>query len=51
MKQVNKEKRYLFPIILSGFGKTPEEAWEEAVEGFCQGSGCYDTYTVDEDRD
>ena len=26
--------RYIFPLKLSGMGHTPEEAWENAVEGF-----------------
>jgi len=46
-----KEKRYLFPITLSGFGTTPEEAWKDAVEGFMLDSGDYDNYEIDEDID
>ena len=46
-----EEKRYLFPITLSGFGKTPEEAWQDAVEGFCLDSGDCDTYMIEEDDD
>ena len=26
--------RYEFPVVLSGFGETPEEAWKNAVENF-----------------
>jgi hypothetical protein len=46
-----KEKRHLFPIILSGFGKIPEEAWQDAVEGFCLDSGDYDTFEIEEDEE
>lgn len=31
--------RYIFNIQLSGIGDTPLEAWEEAVDGFCNEPG------------
>ena len=27
-------KRYEFTITIAGYGKNPDEAWEDAVEGF-----------------
>ena len=27
-------KVYRFTIVLNGIGKTPDEAWDDAVEGF-----------------
>ncbi len=33
---------YQFTITLSGFGETPEQAWEDAVEGFVTDPGHYD---------
>lgn len=26
---------YKFKLYLNGYGNTPEEAWENVVEGFC----------------
>ena len=31
--------RYIFPLKLWGIGHTPEEAWENVVEGFCNEPG------------
>ena len=31
--------RYEFTVTLSGYGDTPDEAWQDAVEGFTQDSG------------
>jgi hypothetical protein len=36
---MNKEKIYHFTVILAGTGKNPDEAWNDAVEGFIQDSG------------
>ena len=33
--------RYEFKVTLAGYGKSPEEAWNEAVEGFYTDSGEY----------
>jgi hypothetical protein len=46
-------KRYYFPIILSGTGESPEEAWQEAVECFADdpGSFDYDDFTEEELED
>ena len=30
---------YHFKIILAGGGESPEEAWNDAIEGFCQDPG------------
>ena len=35
-------RSYEFEVVLHGYGETPEEAWEEAVEGFSMDSGCFD---------
>jgi hypothetical protein len=35
-------KHYIFKVTLSGYGKTPEEAWDDAVETFAQDPGGYD---------
>jgi len=43
-----RDKRYEFPITLSGYGKTPKEAWEDALEGFMQNPGVYEEYTEEE---
>jgi len=44
-------KHYTFPVTLSGYGDNPQEAWEDAVEGFCHDPGSPDDegYTVEED--
>lgn len=31
---------YHFKVTLAGGGTSPEEAWNDAVEGFCQDPGC-----------
>ena len=36
------EKRFIFTVHLSGYGDTPEEAWDDAVEGFSQDPGNFD---------
>lgn len=35
-----EEKTYQFTIYLTGIGTTPEDAWNDAVEGFMQEPGC-----------
>jgi hypothetical protein len=35
-------RRYEFPIVLCGYGTTPDEVWEDALEGFFQDPGTYD---------
>lgn len=43
-------KRYEFTITLAGYGDTPDEAWENAVEGFSLDSGeTPDEYTVEDE--
>ena len=32
-------KRFYFDLTLSGIGETPEDAWENALEGFVQDPG------------
>ena len=44
-------KRYEFTITLGGYGATPDEAWEDATEGFSQDPGATpdeSEYTVEE---
>lgn len=42
--------RYIFPITLSGYGKTPDEAWEESIDGFSQEPGEYpEDYNFEEE--
>jgi hypothetical protein len=46
--------RYEFKVTLAGYGENPDEAWEDAVEGFCQDPGIYpddDDYDVFEEED
>jgi len=45
------EKRVEFKVTLVGYGRNVQEAWEDAVEGFCQDPGSPDDegYTVEED--
>lgn len=31
---MDKEKYYIFKIEVGGYGRTPQEAWEDAVENF-----------------
>jgi len=33
---------YEFEVVLSGYGETPEEAWDEAIEGFSMEPGTFD---------
>lgn len=40
MKSI-KRKRFIFPLELQGFGKNPEEAWADAIEGFTLDPGPY----------
>lgn len=41
--------RYEFTITIGGYGSTPGEAWEDAVEGFTQDPGdTPETYTTEE---
>ena len=35
----DKHKFYELDICLNGYGKTPDEAWQDAIEGFCQEPG------------
>jgi hypothetical protein len=43
-------KHYEFPITLSGDGNTPDEAWEDAVEGFMLDPGITpDEFTVEDE--
>lgn len=44
-----EEKRYIFPVELVGSGETPEEAWQDAYEGFMNDPGSYDTYEIEEE--
>jgi hypothetical protein len=41
MKKTKKEKYYnfIFPLTLTGIGKTADEAWEDAVSQFIQDPG------------
>jgi hypothetical protein len=43
--------RYIFRVTLSGIGKTPEQAWEDATEQFAHDHGPTpgpDEYEVEE---
>lgn len=47
-------KIYNFPITLSGYGETPEEAWRDAIEGFTLDPGptpIEGEYSVEEEND
>jgi len=47
-------KHFVFTVHLSGYGKDIDEAWLDAVDGFCQDPGAPDDedYTVEsEDAD
>ncbi|MBI2836120.1 MAG: hypothetical protein HYX85_00300 [Chloroflexi bacterium] len=43
-------KRYAFKVELIGYGEQPEDAWDDAVEGFAQEPGDYppEEYIVEE---
>jgi len=46
--------RYVFQVVITGFGNNPDEAWDDTVEGFSLDPGCIpdeDTYTLDEEED
>jgi len=44
--------RFFFPIELNGLGETPEQAWMDAVEGFCQDDGgCPEEYRMEKDEE
>lgn len=48
------EKTYHFTVVLAGTGRSPEKAWEDAVEGFSDDPGVYsdsDYEIVDEDEE
>lgn len=48
--ELEKVKRYYFTITMSGIGDTPDEAWEEAVEGFVLEPGAHpEDFKVEED--
>jgi hypothetical protein len=38
-KEAEEMKRYTFHVYLGGEGNTPEEAWQDAVEGFALDPG------------
>lgn len=45
-------KTFFFTVELSGQGDTPEDAWENAVEGFSVDPGpCPDEFSVDDEDD
>lgn len=51
-REVAKGKwgRYEFTITMAGYGNNPEEAWNDAVEGFCLDSGDFPRdYTFEEE--
>ncbi len=35
-------KHYEFEVVLSGYGETPEEAWDQAIEGFSMEPGTFE---------
>lgn len=45
------ERTYHFTVILAGTGKTVEEAWADAVEGFSLDPGIPDDYEIINDED
>lgn len=44
-------KYYTFTVTIGAEAETPEEAWEQAVEGFCSDPGEYEAYTEEELED
>lgn len=47
-------KNFRFTIILNGLGNTPEEAWNDAVEGFMLDPGPVpepNEYEIEEEED
>ena len=40
---------FIFPIVLNGYGETPKEAWEDALEGFMADPGDYEEYTKEKE--
>jgi|TARA_R100000306_G_C4286278_1_gene97702 hypothetical protein len=42
---------YEFPICLAGLGDTPEEAWDDAVEGFILDPGHPDEHKIVSEED
>ena len=51
-KRGNGMNRYEFKVTLAGYGETPEEAWQDAIEGFYDDPGSYDDdeWTVQENE-
>ena len=46
------EKTYHFTVVIAGTGRSPEEAWDDAVEGFSLDLGqCDDYEIIDEDEE
>lgn len=41
------EKIYNFKIVIGGTGKTAEEAWRDATEGFSQDPGMMDPQSIE----
>ena len=50
-EHVEKVKQFLFPVVLSGWGGTPEEAWQDATDAFSQDPGvCPDDFSEEEEE-
>lgn len=53
MMSKEKMKHYEFHITIVGGGDSPDEAWQDAYEGFCQDPGITpdeSEYTVEEEE-
>lgn len=48
-----KRQRYVFTIRIAGDGRTPEEAWADAVACFAEDPGGYDNddFTVERESE
>ncbi len=46
---MKKEYRYTFPIVLTGTGTIPDEAWQDAIEAFELDEGNYDEAIKEEE--
>ena len=44
-------KHFYFDVTLHGYGETPEDAWENALEGFVQDPGEAPEPSDEEDED
>lgn len=38
-------KYFMFTVVIGAEAETPEEAWNDAIAGFCADPGEWDSYT------